>query len=287
MTIVKNAIVSIPDTTNFSKLLADIFLPNDTSHTLFELSCAHPQRLFSVATYHPASMWVLDELLLAYEARMADAAWEFYNAAAGTRDAASLLGRIWERQVHNFLHLRADPCPLTAISLDDQPAAAPVELAWEVPVGVPRRNFDFRSFPGFLEDAITQQTPSYLVPLDPNFPTVDAAFYEPGAPFRGLQMTRSDSHPTKLAGLMRIQSWMKLKSLASPLRPSKNNPWQLFFLVPEGVVRTFSKQPLIGSETEVRVWGKKIEQFVVELPAEKVLKTPSPRGIRPAFAGGK
>jgi hypothetical protein len=285
-TVVRDAISNIPHTTSFSNLLSNIYLPQNTSHTLFELSCTNPQRLFTTATYNAASTWVLDELLLAYEARMADAAWEFYNVAEGTRDGASLLGRIWERQVHNFIHSRMTPYTVTLISLEDQPTVTPVESTWEIPVGVPRCNFDFQSFLGFLDAAIAEKTPSYLVPLDPNFPTIDSAFYKPDEPFRGLQVTKRLRHPAKTAGLKQIQKWMKRKSLASHIRPSESKPWDLIFVVPNGTELAFSKQPLIGSEVDIKVWAKKIKQFVMGLPKDVVLKTPSPQRIDRAVAEG-
>lgn len=271
-TAVQAAISNIPATTSLSNLLSNIKLPNNTSHTLFEMSCDDPERLFINATFLAASTWVLDKLLLAYEARMNDAAWEFYNTVEGSRDAASLQGKIWERQVHNFVQSRTNPLTLTAISLEGQPATT---LTWDVPVGVCRQSFDFQSFLCILEDAIQKRTPSYLVPLVPNFPTIDSLLYKLDEPFRALQITKAPRHREDVAGFKRIQQWMKLKSLASPLRPSAAKPWHLVFVVPSGAAQTFSKQSLTGTKTDVGVWAKKIKQFVVELPMEEVLKTSS------------
>jgi len=234
------------------------------------MSCDDPKRLFINATFRASSTWVLDKLLLVYEARMNDAAWEFYNTVEGSRDSAALQGKIWERQVHNFVHSRTIPLTLTAISLEGQPATT-----WDVPVGVCRRSFDIRSFLCILEDAIQKRIPSYLVPLVPNFPTIDSLLYKPDEPFRAIQITKASRHPADVAGFKRIQQWMKLKSLASPLRPSAAKPWHFVFVVPSGAADTFTKQSLIGTETDVRVWAKKIKQFVVELPKEEVLKTSS------------
>ena len=105
-TVVKHAISNIPDTTSFSNLLSNIRLPNNTSHTLFELSCADPKRLFSMATYHAASTWVLDELLLAYEARMTDAV--LPSGAARTFSKQRLIGlekdvKVWAKKIKQFM----------------------------------------------------------------------------------------------------------------------------------------------------------------------------------------
>jgi len=227
------------------------------------MSCDDPERLFIYATFGPASTWVLDKLLSAYEARMNDAAWEFYKIVERFRDAASLQGKIWERQVHNFVHSRTNPLTLTAISLEGQPP-----LTWDVPVGV-------RSFLSILEDAIQKRTPSYLVPLAPNFASIDSLIYQPDEPFRTIQIIKATRHPVDVAGFKSIQQWMKLKSLASPLRPSAAKPWHLVFVLPSGDAHTFSKQSFIGTETDVGVWAKKIKQFVVELPKEEVLKSSS------------
>jgi hypothetical protein len=235
------------------------------------MSCDDPKRLFINATFCAASTWVLDKLLSAYEARMNDAAWEFYNTVEGSRDAATLQGKIWERQVHNFVSSRTNPLTLTAISLEGQPATP---LTLDVPVGLCRRSFNFQSFLGILEDAIQKRTPSYLVPLVPNFATIDSLFYKPDEPFRAIQITKAPRHPVDVTGFKRIQQWMKPKSLASPLRPSAAKPWHFVFVVPSGA-DIFSKQSLTGTGTDVGVWGKKIQQFVVELPKEEVLKTSS------------
>jgi hypothetical protein len=236
------------------------------------MSTTDSNRLFNTAIFHAASTWILDELLLAYEVRMDDAAWAFYKAIEGKRDAASLLGRIWERQVHKFFTSRTDPFTLTATSLEGPPATA---LTLEVPVGIRRRDFDFRSYLAILEDAIQQRTAHYLVPIDPNFPTIDSVFYKPDEAFYPLQMTLALNHPPKVAGFKRLQKWTKLRSLAAPLRPNANKPWHLIFVVPKGSGGTFSKQGFVGTETDVKVWAKKIRQFVLELPKDEVLKAPS------------
>jgi hypothetical protein len=63
------------------------------------------------------------------------------------------------------------------------------------------------------------------------------------------------THPEKTEAYIHIQQWMKLKYLASPLRPHECKPWHLFFVVPEGTSHAFSKQSLTRSKAEV--WGKK------------------------------
>ena len=262
---------NIPPADDFSKLLSDIYLPNNTSHSLFELSCDHPRRLFIYAQYHAASPWILDQLLLAYERREQDAAWKFYNVIAGNRDAASLKGRIWERQVHNFFHSRAQPYTLAVTSLQDDRSAM-VQSTWEIPAAVPRLDFDPQSFLGILEDAIRSQTPTYFVPVDRNFPTIDSVFYKPGECLHAIQITEARNHPEKTFGFKHLQGYMKLKSLAHPLQPSGSEPWHLFFVVPNGMASTFAKQAFVGTDTDVKVWGTKIKQFVVELPREEVLK---------------
>ena len=97
--------------------------------------------------------WILDQLLLAYEVREPDAAWKFYNAITGRQDAASLKWRIWEQQVHNIFHSRAQPYTLVVTSLDDD-ESADVQSTWEIPATVPQLDFDPKLFLGILEDAI-------------------------------------------------------------------------------------------------------------------------------------
>ena len=79
-------------------------------------------------------------------------------------------------------------------------------------------------------------------------------------------------HPAKIDGFKYLQGYMKLKSLADQLQAAVNEPLHLFFVVPNGMASTFAKQTFVGSETDVRVWGTNIKQFVAELPRAEVLK---------------
>jgi hypothetical protein len=265
--VVEKAIEQIPSGTDIANLITNLSLPHNTSHTIFEVRSNHPGRIFQMATHHATSGWVLDKLIKEYELRLANAAWEFYTTLRSSDDA-SLRGRIWERQVHSYLHSRTNSVNLVAISLEIQQKSIDIEI----PPGIPRRDFNSGSFLNNLEDAIQKRNPVYLIPLDPNFPTIDSALYKPDNPFCYFQMTIADQHSPKTIGFKKLQRWMKRDSLASTLRPTKHKPWHLIYIVPKGMRDTISKQCLVGSESEVEIWGAKIKQFVLEISTEEVFK---------------
>ena len=82
------------------KFHAETYSSSGLPHSnIFELSPGDDRRLFGGARVGAVSMWALDLLLKKYESQQSDAVANFYHSIIGMPSAASLRGRIIERQV--------------------------------------------------------------------------------------------------------------------------------------------------------------------------------------------
>ena len=81
-------------------------------------------------------------------------------------------------------------------------------------------------------------------------------------------------HIIAVSGLRLIQSWLKLKTPLSDLRPSGKRPWRFVFVVPSGHADNFQSQPIVDDSRSGKMgvadWPQKVQQFVVGLEEESI-----------------
>jgi len=71
-------------------------------------------------------------------------------------------------------------------------------------------------------------------------------------------------HPVAVVGLKRVQGCLKRNTLLAHLRPSKDKPWPLMFIVPDSIADNVTKQPFEGDTTKGE-WASKVDQYVLSL----------------------
>ena len=113
-----------------------------------------------------------------------------------------------------------------------------------------------------ITKAVQNGQPLHLVPLVRNFPAVDSIVYDPNEALTCIQTTVSRNHPIVLSGLQRIQSWLKLHTPLEGLRPSRERPWRLIFIVPSDET-SFELQELRGEAADE--CAGKVHQYVLRL----------------------
>ncbi|KAF5376092.1 hypothetical protein D9615_007752 [Tricholomella constricta] len=255
---IREKIRSIPSERKLLTLLHETYSTNGIFHSIFELSPADELRILSDARVGAVSPWALDLLLSQYETRQVDATAEFYMSISSMPHAESLHGRVLERQVLKYFDSLQGPQDFIIRSLADSTISL-----WRYPGPAKRSNFRSQTFSSSLEIAVKASTPLHLVPLNPNFHTVDSILYDPGAVLTCIQVTHRNEHPVAVSGLQEIQGWLKHKTLLAELRPSTSGKhWRLIFTVPSYNADQFKPQPLEGDSSSGQ-WAGKVDQYVL------------------------
>ena len=237
---------------------------SDVSHSIFKISPKNESRLLAQCEFGTVSRWALDHLLKAYETQQVDVVADFYRYISRASDTASLWGRVFERQVLNYLDGIQDKREFLIHGLTSSG-----DLTWNYHGPITR--FTFLQELDFIDEltkAVRNNRSLHLVPLNRNFPAVDSIVYVPNEPLTCVQTTVRGEHPIVVPGLRRIQSWFKEDTLLAGLRPSNERPWRLIFIVPSDEV-TFELQQSRGDPTQGE-WVGKVRQYVLRLdPFEK------------------
>jgi hypothetical protein len=205
----------------------------------------------------------------------ADAAYRFYQTIQGTRDSATLGGKMFEHKVHKFFRSIAEPRRFTIRSLVNRTTTFDIEFSSKT------KHLTFgatQHFAGQLASSITDFTSCYLRPLSPIFPTFDSFLYQctmsqPGyQPLIGLQVTAACDHPINIKGLTEIQTSLKYKiPVLKALRPTVAAKWIILFVVPEPMMASFVLQSITGKK--YGHWEQKTAQFVLGLSEKEVMKS--------------
>jgi len=236
---------------------------DSVSHSIFEISPKDKSRLLAQCKFSYVSKWALDCFLEAYETRQAAAAADFYRYISRIPEAASLWGHVFERLVLNHLvGIDAEhPFPMRGLS-----ESIRGQTTWTFRGRIPCFNFlQKEDFIGAITNAVQNENPLHLLPLNPNFAAVDSIVYDPNEVLTCIQITVSSQHPIRVLGLQNIQSWLEPgNTLLAGLRPSKHSPWRLIFIVPSRGEASFELQKLVG-DTALGEWAGKVHQYVLEL----------------------
>jgi hypothetical protein len=256
---IEEVIATVATTTNITTLVGEIRSGNAFSIRLFELHSRDEDRFFANCFVKSVSDWAFQRLVDKYEERQGDAARKIYDLLRWEPEFAFAIGNIWKRQCHRFFRSLQISRHFNLRSLDDPNQT----ITWDFPGGVEYQEFETASFSTELEARIRLGAPTYFQPLSASYPTLDSLLYRPGR-LDFLQMTDAKRQPSKIAGFERIQRGMKLKGPASNLRPSKQHPWILIFVLSEEKAASFKKQPF-GKD-----WDSKVKQYVLTLSQKDV-----------------
>ena len=230
-------------------------------HAIFEISPKTESRLLAQCEFGAVSRWALDQLLNEYETRRADAVADFYHYISGASETAPIRGHVFERQVLDYLDDIEDGRELQIHGLTSSG-----QMKWIYRACTPR--FTFLQDLDFIDEitkAVQNEKPLHLVPLVHNFPAVTSIVYDPNEVLTCIQTTVGRNHPIDVSGLQRIQSWLKNDTPLAGLRPSKERPWRLIFIVPPDEA-SFELQQLRGDTAEGE-WAGKVHQYVLRLDA--------------------
>jgi hypothetical protein len=142
--------------------------------------------------------------------------------------------------------------------------------------GGPIRRFTFEESTVIeqITNAVQKKKPRHFVPLARTFPAVDSILYDPNDPnavLTCIQITRNENHPIVVKALKQIQHWLRLRTPLGDLRPTESSPWRFSFVVPSGMMSTFTLQEL-DRDTARGVWSGKVDQYVVGLDEEIIFR---------------
>ena len=251
---------AVHQSTNIIQLVYDKGGKYSQWYHLFQISSRHDHRWFANCHFEPVSNWSFQKLLERFEKEQDDAIRVLYNRIRKEPKLAILMrGLTWERQCHIFFQSLKFPRSFVLRSLDDPS----ISITWDYPGPTKYESFEPRSFSSQLQALIQDKTPAYLKPMLTIFSTLDSLVYQPGI-LDILQMTVRVEHPSSTAGFGLIQKWLRVKSPASHLRPSKDRPWKFIFVVPEEMAASFEQVSFGG------VWDSKVKQYVLGLSDDDV-----------------
>jgi hypothetical protein len=262
---VQNKVYAIQGTT-LTDLFHQTLTQRGISHSVFQLSPEDAHRFLNKCHIEAVSKWALNLVLAWYESRKADAAAEFYENLAGLTNAASLRGRIFERQVLKYFDSIQVPRLFSIRSLKGS-----TTVQWTHPGSAERNTFQSGSFTSSLVAAVNGQKPVHLVPADPNFPAIDSVIYDPANFLTHIQVTLNLEHQIVVEGLQRVQKWLPLNSNLAHLRPSvtAGKHWCLLFVVPITLEPDFPHQNFKG-DTGTQEWSKKVDQYVLGIAENSI-----------------
>jgi hypothetical protein len=243
-----------------SSLSGDI----DISHRIFQIYPPDRERIFSECRFEPVSSWALDVLLKEFHTYRADALAEFYRQISGMTGAEAFKGFVFERLALRYLDTINDESKLSI-----RPLTSSNQMTWTYRGPIGRFTFQESTVSDKITEAVQNKGPVHLVPLAPNFPSIDSIVYDPKEVLTCIQATISRKHPIAVSGLQRIQGWLKLGSELAHLRPSDDRRWRFIFIVPSDMASTFKLQQFAG-DSDRGEWAGKVDQYVLGFDVSRV-----------------
>ena len=247
------------------------------SHSIFQIFPTTKNRRFEYSHCEAVSQWVFDNLLRECEAGEHEAACRLYYNLARLPWADSLRGCLFERQVLYYLDSIKTNHDLPMRGLTNPHD----EALWTYRGPINRSTFEERTVANSIKKAVADRTPVHLVPLIPNFPTVDSIVYHPDDNvLTCIQITIKDVRPIATSGLRRIQKWLIPQTPSACLRPRPENPWRFIFIVRSDTASNFTLQAFEGETPDA--WAQKVDQFVLGLDEETLFGDRSKWNISPS-----
>ena len=242
---------------------------SDLPHTIFQISPMDIDAFLPGCKIEAVSGWVLDLLLQGYRDCRADKLADFYFNLSVLPEAASLQSHLFERQVLNFLDGIRVERQFSVRRLTDSN-----QMTWAYRGPIQRLTFEESTVMEQITKAVQKKEPLHLVPLVRDFSVIDSILYDPNDPnavFTCIQITRNEKDPIVVKDLKQIQSWLKLRTPLGDLRPTESRPWRFLFVVPSGMMSTFTLQEL-DRDTARGAWAGKVDQYVLGLDEEIIFR---------------
>ena len=270
---------AINQTKNLSESIINMGAGGETViHRVFQIRPLFEARLWNSYLAEPVSDWAFSEMMDALDNRRAGSAYEFYCAIKGR--SAALSGKIFENHLHKFL--KTSSRTFTIESLDNRSATLEIRFTSDT-----KRFGDMKCFSCHLALSVKSDTPCYLQPLSPVFPSFDSFLYQPGISQSGfsrliaLQATTAADHAIKIKGLEDVQTSLKPNvSGMKHLRPTIERKMIILFVVPDTLGQIFAKQAIKGAKKGAKkekepLWYSKTAQYILTLSEEEVFKATS------------
>ena len=244
-----------------------------TVHRAFEIYPSPESRHWESCRIRPVSDWAFSQMFAELDRRDTDGAYNFYRIIQGSRDSASLGGKMFEIKAHIFFRSITEPRNFTIRSLDNPMTTFDIEFSSSTThdtFGSDQR------FSGHLVSFVKSGQSCYLRPLSPIFPTFDSFLYQhemfqPGCqPLIGFQITTAREHRISVKGLAAIQACLKDKvPELKALRPTAKAKWIILFVVPDDMAASFVTQQF----KDAAHWGLKTTQYVLGLSEREVIRS--------------
>jgi len=218
------------------------------------------------AFLRPRSDWTMDLVLGALQKEEKREQRALHDLIAPEPAVSGLFGRFWERRVHDvFRGYQGTPRTFTLRELGKAN-----QIPWTFTIEC-SDYFSTTELFSKLQTTVAIGKTSYLQPHSGSYPTIDSMIYSQAPIAKGisslvlLQMA-TNLHSLKVGGFKLIQRHLCRVLSLEELRPSKDSPWAVVFVVPEDRAETFTGiQKLIGDVKDVRIWQSKTRQFVLGL----------------------
>jgi len=153
-------------------------------HRAFEACPSSNSRYWDNSFLRPISDRPLSQIMAELDQQGADAAYRYYQAIQGSRDSATLGGKMFEHKVHKFFRSITESRRFTVYSRVNCSTTFDIEF----PSRTKHVTFGAtQCFAGQLASSITDCTTCYLRPLPPIFPTFDSFLYQCTIPQPGCQ----------------------------------------------------------------------------------------------------
>ena len=236
--------------------------PDDLSHRLFQLRPLNLNELRRVeeCQFEAVSDWVYDLIIRVCAEKDKDAAATIYYQLEKTPSAGLFRGRLFEKQVLDFLD-RIESNHDLSIRRLSKTGGANSNWTYHGPI----RRYTF-------------EEPMYLVPPAPNFAAVDSIFKQRSVATTRLKSQVSGKYKSGSKKAHRLRSCAPLRRLP---KVDGDGRWRFIFIVPKKVEPTFTKQELQG-DTDKGIW---VDQYVLGLD-EKTIFESRTAPSRPATVRG-
>jgi len=126
-------------------------------HRVFQIHPLFEDRLWNSCLVEPVSAWAFSEMMDALDERRAGAAYEFYCAMKGCRDAAGLAGKTFENHLHKFLTTSSASRSFTVKSLHNCADTLEIQFTSNT-----KRFGDMKCFSGHLALSVKKKQSCYL-----------------------------------------------------------------------------------------------------------------------------
>lgn len=235
---IKSAVQGVPD---IPAALLSYRMGTSVLHTLLEVIPQDERRLWVSVAVRPVSGLALDLLFHDQVERSGQSVYDLYSESrTDLWRAATFIEMTWERVLHRYLSQVQGHFELTPLDSSHPPytlhLSQPFHIYDACSTDVAFRSTLLKAFDS--DGSVTQSCYAYA-----DTPALDSVAIV-GSNFLGFQMAIGSTHSMKLIALQRAQRWLKIGTPLEKFRPSKDNKWNIIFMVPSTLKGKFPLQSI-------------------------------------------